>query len=147
MLRAAVVFALSLSAAAPAMADTISVLTVNTLVLHQEDGKIHTILIKDATELEQVNAAGVWARGVWAMEERGFCWTARGAAKLCIAMPADKDVGDTWEIRGPTGKLVWTAEIQPGRTDLNALAEGIKAAAAIDEAAEAIDAAASGAKE
>lgn len=147
MLRASMVLALSLVAVAPAMADTISVLKANTLVLHQQDGKAHTILVKDATELEQVNAAGVWARGFWAMEERGFCWTARGAAKLCIAMPADKDVGDTWEIRGPTGKLVWAAEIQAGRADLKALAEAIDAASAIDETAEGVDAVASDAKE
>jgi hypothetical protein len=119
--RVAILLAMSAGLALPAAADTISVLRENTLLLKEADGKTYTILIKEGSEMEQVNSAGTWASGVWAIEERGFCWTARGAAKLCIPMPMDKDVGDTWDIKGPTGRHVWTAEIAAGRADLQAL--------------------------
>ena len=72
-----------------------------------------------------MNSAGVWASGFWNLDaDKGFCWTARGAATLCIPMPSDKLVGDTWEIKGPVGQLVWTAEIQEGRADLRARSAG-----------------------
>jgi hypothetical protein len=122
MRRLAAVLALSAALAAPAMADTTDVLKQNTLMLHEESGRSYTLLISDGGAMEQVNSAGTWASGVWSIQERGFCWTARGAASLCIPMPADKAVGDTWEVRGPTGKLSWTAEIVAGRADLGAAA-------------------------
>jgi len=107
------------------MADTIDVLKQNTLMLHEARGRSYTLLVSDGGAMAQVNSAGTQASGFWSMEERGFCWTARGAASLCIPMPADKDVGDSWEITGPTGKLVWTAEIVAGRTDLAAAAAAV----------------------
>lgn len=117
-LGALVVLAASL--ASPAIADTIDVLKQNTLMLHEASGRSYTLLISDGGTMEQVNSAGTWASGNWAIEERGFCWTARGAARLCIPLPADRSVGDTWEVTGPTGRLAWTAEIVAGRADLGA---------------------------
>lgn len=122
MRRIATVLALSAALAAPAQADTIGALKQNTLVLHEANGQFYTLLISDGGAMEQVNAAGTWASGNWAIEERGFCWTARGAARLCIPLPADKSVGDSWEVTGPTGKVSWTAEIVAGRADLGAAA-------------------------
>lgn len=106
-----------------AAADTIDVLRENTLILHEQSGRTYTILIGQASRLEQVNSAGIWAEGMWGIDpdDKRFCWQVRGAAKLCMAMPDDKQVGDTWEVRGPVGQLVWTAEIQAGRADLRAL--------------------------
>jgi hypothetical protein len=147
MRRTVLAIAASLCIAAPAFADTIAVLRENTLVLHEAGGKVHTILIKEGTELEQVNSAGMWARGFWEMKDGTFCWTARGASTLCIALPDDKRVGDTWEIKGPTGKLVWTAEIQAGRADLKAVGDGIKMSADLDAVGAAIAEAASRDKE
>lgn len=136
MRRWSIAVVASLGLAAPATADTISVLKQNTLVLHEADGGFYAILLKD-DELEQINPAGMWARGIWSVtEEGGFCWTARGASTLCIPMPADRKVGDRWEVRGPTGKLAWTAEIQPGRADLDALGRGVKAPGASKAAAD-----------
>lgn len=113
-----------LALAMPAAADTIDVLRQNTLTLSQQDGKVTTILIKEGEELEQVNGAGVWAAGTWRLDEqRGFCWTARGEATLCISMPASAGVGETWEVRGPTGQVAWRAEIVVGRADLKALSQ------------------------
>lgn len=121
MRRALLAIIASSCVAAPASADTIAVLRENTLLLHEAEGKVHTMLLKEGIELEQVNSSGMWARGFWAMEDGKFCWTARGASKICITMPTDMEVGDTWEIHGPTGKLMWTAEIRAGRADLRAV--------------------------
>jgi len=120
--RPGILIALWVVLVSPAIADTIDVLKQNTLVLHEAGGRSHTVLISDGGAMEQVNPAGVWASGIWAVEEGRFCWTARGAARLCIPLPAGKAVGDSWDISGPTGKLVWTAEIVAGRVDLAATA-------------------------
>ena len=117
--RLAAAFAVSLGIAAPAFADTIDVLKKNTLLLHEASGKFYTLLVSDGGEMEQVNSAGMWASGVWAIDDGKLCWQARGAAKLCIPLPADKGVGETWEILGPTGRLSWTAEIREGRAKLS----------------------------
>lgn len=114
----------ALSLAMPAVADTIAVLRENTLTLTQQDGKVTTIRVGEGQELEQWNAAGMWAAGTWELDEqRGFCWTARGQSTLCINMPASAGVGETWEVRGPTGQVVWRAEIVEGRADLKALSQ------------------------
>lgn len=119
MRRLSAVLAFSLGLATPAYADTLDVLKKNTLLLHEASGRFYTLLISNDGEMEQVNSAGVWASGAWAIEDGTFCWQARGAAKLCIVMPVDKGVGETWEIRGPTGQLSWTAEIRQGRAKLS----------------------------
>lgn len=125
MRRLLVCIAIAAAFAGSAAADTIDILRENTLVLHEQSGKSYSILIKEGSQLEQVNSAGVWATGFWSIgADKRFCWTARGAATLCMAMPMDKQVGDTWEVRGPVGQLVWTAEIQEGRADLRALNDG-----------------------
>lgn len=124
--RFAAGLAVALCVVAPAFADTLGTLKESTLILREEGGKFYTLLISDAGKMEQVNSAGAWASGIWNTDSRGFCWTARGAATLCIPMPADKGVGDTWEIKSPVGKLVWVAEIQEGRADLAAVADAIK---------------------
>lgn len=133
--RAATALLAALALASPAFADTIGVLKANTLVLHEADGGFYTLLISDGGEMEQVNPAGIWASGVWDIEGGKFCWQARGAAKLCIAMPADKAAGDSWDIAGPTGKVVWIAEILEGRTDLDAIVQGIQASKELEAAA------------
>ena len=126
MRRLAAALVLSLGLSAPAFADTIGALKENTLLLHEESGRMYTLLISEDGRLQQVNSAGMQATGVWSIEERGFCWQARGAASLCIPLPADKGVGDTWEIRGPTGRLSWIAEIAAGRADLEAASAAMK---------------------
>ena len=119
--------AIAATFAGPAVADTIDVLRENTLILHEQSGRTYTILIGQGSRIEQVNSGGMWAEGSWKIDvddENRFCWQVRGAATLCIPMPMDKQVGDTWEIRGPVGQLVWTAEITEGRADLRALNGG-----------------------
>lgn len=116
--KLAAALAVSASLAGPAFADTIDVLKQNTLLLHETSGRFYTLLIGEDGQMEQTNSAGIWASGAWAIEDGKFCWQARGAARLCIVIPADKGVGDTWEILGPTGRLSWTAEIREGRAKL-----------------------------
>ncbi len=118
--------AFALAIAGTAAADTIAVLRENTLILHEQSGRTYTILIGEGARMEQVNSAGTWAEGAWRInpDDKKFCWQVRGAATLCMAMPEDKDVGDMWEVRGPVGQLVWTAEIREGRADLRALSAG-----------------------
>src|ERR1700741_736693 len=89
--------------AAPAFADTVDVLKHNTLTLTDGAGGVTTVLLSDDGKMEQTDSTGAWAAGDWAMEDRGLCWTARGKARLCMPLAADKAVGDTWEVRGPTG--------------------------------------------
>ena len=116
---------LALGLALPAAADTLGVLRENTLTLTQADGKVTTILLKEGSDLEQVNSAGTWADGSWHLDPQNrFCWTARGQATLCINMPMTVDVGAAWDVLGPTGQPVWRAEIVEGRADLKALSAG-----------------------
>ena len=129
MRRVAIALGLAIGLSAPAVADTMDVLKANTLVLTAPGGGATVLLIGDNGKMEQVNARGMWAAGFWSMQARGFCWTARGESEVCIPMPADKAVGDSWEITGPTGKVAWTAEIREGRGDLKSAGEATEAAA------------------
>jgi hypothetical protein len=118
MRRFAIALALSLSAATPAAADTIDVLLKNTLTLTDTQGGVTTVLISEDGRFEQTNAKGMWAAGFWTKEEGRLCITARGEATLCMPLEADKSAGDSWEIRGPTGRLAWTAQINEGRAEI-----------------------------
>jgi hypothetical protein len=129
MRRAAIALALACGLAMPAAADTIEVLKANTLVVTAPDGGATTVLVSDNGRMNQVNARGIQATGFWSMEERGFCWTARGEAEVCIPLSADKVVGDTWQIARQPGKDGWIAEIRKGRIDLAAVAGANRAGA------------------
>lgn len=120
MRRFVLLAGMAVTLAGAAAADTLDALYKNTLTLTDTRGGVYTLLVSEDGKMEQTNSAGTWAAGFWTKTERGFCWTARGAATLCIAMPDDKGIGDTWEIRGPTGVLSWTAAIVEGRADLKA---------------------------
>ena len=110
--------AMALAFAAPAWADTLDVLYSNTLSLTDSQGGVRTVLLAPSGKFEQTNARGMWAAGFWAQKDGRFCMTARGEAEICFPLEADKSVGDAWEIKGPTGRVVWTAKIEEGRADL-----------------------------
>ena len=110
--------ATALAVAAPASADTLDVLYDNTLVLTDAQGAVTTVLLAKGGKFEQTNGRGMWAAGFWTQKDSRFCMTARGEAEICFALEADKSVGDAWEIKGPTGRAVWTAKIEQGRADL-----------------------------
>ncbi len=104
--------------AGPAWADTVDLLLGNTLTLTDARGGVTTVLLSEAGKFEQTNASGAWAAGVWEREAARLCLTARGEARICLPLEADKDVGDSWEIKGPTGATAWTAAITEGRAEL-----------------------------
>jgi hypothetical protein len=110
--------AIAIALAGPAAADTLDALLKNTLLLVDAQGGLTTVQVSEEGKFEQTNARGVWATGFWEKEEGRLCMTARGEARLCMPLEADKTVGDSWEIRGPTGRLVWTATIAEGRRPL-----------------------------
>jgi hypothetical protein len=110
--------AIALVLAAPASAGTLDILYKNTLRLTDGQGGVTTVLLSDDGKFEQTNARGAWAAGFWTQNDGRFCMTARGESELCFPLETDKSVGDAWEIKGPTGRLVWTARIEEGRADL-----------------------------
>ena len=124
MRRLVIALAVALSAAlsieAPAAADTIDMLLKNTLTLTDVQGGVTTVLVSEDGKFEQTDAKGMWAAGFWTKEEGRLCITARGEAQLCMPLEADKAVGDTWDILGPTGRFAWTAHIRVGRAELRA---------------------------
>jgi hypothetical protein len=117
MKRILLVLSMAIAIAAPAAADAIHVLYANTLTLTDTQGGVTTVLLEEDGKFEQTNARGMWAAGFWVKLDSRFCMTARGEAEICFPLEADKSVGDSWEIRGPTGRLVWTARIDDGRAD------------------------------
>ena len=119
VIASALALSATLLAGAPASADTLDVLTKNTLTLTDTRGGVTTVLISEGGQFEQTNARGMWAAGFWTKEEGRFCMTARGEAQICMPLEADKGVGDSWEINGPTGRPVWTAAIVEGRETLD----------------------------
>jgi hypothetical protein len=114
--------------AASASADTIAVLTRNTLTLTDEAGGVTTVLLNADKSLGQIDPVGMGAAGFWSLDNARLCMTARGKAQICFTLPADKQVGETFNLTGPTGKMSWTAAIVEGRADLGKLAEGARAA-------------------
>jgi hypothetical protein len=118
MQRAILAAAITLCLAAPASADTLGILYRNTLSLTDGEGGVTIVLLEEGGKFEQTNAQGAWAAGFWSQKDSRFCMTARGASEICFPLESERSVGDAWEIKGPTGKLAWTARILEGRTDL-----------------------------
>lgn len=110
--------AIALALAAPASADTLDVLYGNTLTLTDAQGGVTTVLLAEGGKFEQTNGRGMWAAGFWTQKDGRFCMTARGETEICFPLEADKSVGDLWEIKGPTGRAVWTAKIEERRASL-----------------------------
>jgi hypothetical protein len=116
--RILIIVAASFVFTSPAAADTMDVLLHNTLTLTDADGGVTTVLFSEGGKFEQTNTRGMWAAGFWEKEEGRLCITARGEAKLCMPLTTDKAVGDRWEISGPTGAVVWIAQIREGLAKL-----------------------------
>lgn len=115
MKRLAIVSGLALVLAAPAFADTLGALLKNTLTMTDAQGGVTSVWLAEGGRLEQVDPAGMRAEGAWAMEEQRLCWTARGKSRICVPLEADKDVGDRWDVKGPTGQIVASLAILEGR--------------------------------
>ena len=57
---------------------------------------------------------GAAGNGVWTLISGELCVTPQGGEKLCVAMPADKGVGDTWQSTNSAGQT-FTTSIVAGR--------------------------------
>ena len=106
---------LVLALAASASADTLGVLMKNTLTITDTQGGVTSIWLAEDGRGSQTDPTGMGASGFWTMEEQRLCWTARGKSRMCVPLEADKDVGDRWEVKGPTGQVVATLAILEGR--------------------------------
>ena len=104
-----------LVAAGPASADTLGALMKNTLTMTDAQGGVTTAWFSEGGRMKQTDSSGMRADGAWAMEGERLCWTARGKSRICVPLEDDKQVGDTWEVKGPTGKVAATLAIVEGR--------------------------------
>lgn len=119
--------ALGLALLAPAIAtpaahaDTLHALFENTLTLTDARGRVTAYLFSSGGMFEQSTSTGA-AAGDWHVRDTGqLCLQAeRATALTCLpSLPADKSVGDTWEVLGPTGRAAFTARIVEGRIRLD----------------------------
>jgi hypothetical protein len=119
LLRIVLASAALLVAAGPASADTLGALLKNTLTMTDAQGGVTTAWFSEGGRLQQTDSSGMHADGAWAMEGERLCWTARGKSRVCVPLAADKSAGDTWEVKGPTGKVAATLAIVEGREGEN----------------------------
>jgi len=115
LVRITLASAAMLMAAGPAAADTIGVLMKNTLTMTDAQGGVTTAWFSEGGRMKQTDPSGMYAVGFWEMDGQRLCWTARGKARICVPLEEDKSVGDSWEVKGPTGKVAATLAIVEGR--------------------------------
>lgn len=104
-----------------ASADTLDVIKENTLTLTDEKGGKTAYLFSADGAFEQSTATS-HASGKWSLRDTGqLCYQADSSSSIaCLPpLPADKGVGDEWEIRAPSGRLTYTAKIVEGRIRLD----------------------------
>ncbi len=92
----------------------------NTVVIKGPDGKELGRTYYDADKkVTRKFADGSEQKGTWSMEGGNLCFNQTepapkpAEAKQCLPFPGPKNVGDSWEVTAPQGKL--TATLQKGR--------------------------------
>ena len=85
----------------------------NTVVTTLEGASTKWFFSKDGA-YSIVGPDGASATGVWTLSAGELCVTPQGGEKLCVAMPADKGVGDTWQSTNSAGQT-FTTSIVAGR--------------------------------
>jgi hypothetical protein len=123
MHKALTAIAFILAATGAASADTLDVIKENTLTLTDEKGSATAYLFSADGAFEQSTATSR-ASGRWSLRDTGqICYQAETSSSVaCLPrLPADKSVGDEWEMKAPSGRLVYTAKIVEGRVRLDAV--------------------------
>jgi hypothetical protein len=104
-----------------ASADTLGVVKENTLTLTDEKGRATAYLFSADGTFEQSTATS-HASGKWSLRDTGqLCYQAETSSSIaCLpALPADKGVGDEWEMKAPSGRFIYAAKIVEGRIRLD----------------------------
>jgi hypothetical protein len=92
----------------------------NTIVIKSADGKEVGRAYYDADhKLVRKSADGKEVKGTWSMEGANLCFNQTEPApkpeeaKQCLPFSGAKNIGDSWEVTTPAGKL--TVTLQKGR--------------------------------
>lgn len=105
----------ALAAAPLASADTLENLHGNTLQVSYPSGQIERFYIDaDGTFSMSINGEMLAGTLPWTREGDQFCVVVEGQEPQCSDFPADKAVGDAWEVERPDGTVA-QYEIVAGR--------------------------------
>lgn len=113
-MRKFVLMAAALIAAAnAAIAATPEAFFGNTVVTTMDGASTKWLFAKDGayTITAPDGSAG---SGAWMLAAGQLCVTPQGGDKLCVAMPADKNAGDSWQSTNSAGQT-FTTSIVAGR--------------------------------
>jgi hypothetical protein len=115
----ALVLASFVAIAGPAFAGVREVLTANTLILTDVADNQTAYLLDADGHFTETTYDGRQAHGAWTLKEGRLCVTPEGQSTACVPMGEDRVVGYAWDIKGPTGQVVWHAEIVAGREKID----------------------------
>lgn len=97
------VAALALSAGV-AWADTIENLYGNTLLVTYPSGAVERFFINEDGTMEVEIGGQLLGAMPWTRDGDQFCVAPEGTPPQCSDFPADKAVGDSWEVTRPDGR-------------------------------------------
>lgn len=109
----ALLFAGTVLAPTFVLADTIENGFGNTFVVSGAQGELRYHFNADGS-FSVTNPAGQSQAGVWVVQGDQLCMTPAGGEQGCVAVAADKNVGDTWQQTGVDGSSI-TVTLQAGR--------------------------------
>ena len=118
-----ILFALGIAStvviAGPALAGVRDVLTANTLILTDGADNQTTYLLDADGRFSETASDGKRSSGAWTLKDGRLCVTPEGQSTACVPMGEARVVGYTWDIKGPTGQVIWHAEIVAGREKID----------------------------
>ena len=112
-------FASTVVIAGPALAGVKDVLTANTLILTDSADNQTAYLLDADGRFSETTSDGKRSSGAWTLKDGRLCVTPEGQSTACVPMGEDRVVGYAWDIKGPTGQVIWHAEIVAGREKID----------------------------
>ena len=112
-------FASTVVIAGPALAGVKDVLTANTLILTDSADNQTAYLLDADGRFSETASDGKRSSGAWTLKDGRLCVTPEGQSTACVPMGEDRVVGYAWDIKGPTGQVIWHAEIVAGREKID----------------------------